>query len=105
MKDILQSIEAKVTKLESVVREHDARTGSYANQLTSSAERQERTAEGIERAVDRLSEHLGRIELLLSKLVNGGGNRLVWFLAGAVVLAALGDRALEFLISRATGGR
>lgn len=102
-RNALRDLARSVDRLEDIVKEHDLKARGYASELQRASSRQADISQELSRAVDRISDHLGRIETLLEKFTNGTGNKLVWFLAGAVVLAALGDRALQFLLQRVGG--
>lgn len=95
--DDVREIERALVRIEGLVLHHDLRVKEHVDNLRALADDQRESSASIREGMDRMAFHLERIEGLLAKLANGGGNRLLWFLSAAVVVASLGSRALEFL--------
>jgi hypothetical protein len=94
-----QEIRDRLGRIELKLVEHDSNVKVVAQSLATASERIADATERIERAVDVLS-------VAVVKLSNGNGmngapmTALVRWLAGAVVVAALGTKALDWVLSR-----
>ena len=105
VREEFREVQRMLTRVDNQVREHDQKVASHVATIMRTGEQTEESAKEMARAVDRMATHLERVEELLAKLTNGTANKMIWILVSAVVVAALGNKALDVLLAQIGGGK
>lgn len=96
----IEELRRDVARLERMMIEHDARMLTFLSAIKDASKVQAEAAARSEHNAALINGHLRTISKNTDKVVNGDGiGRLTWWLSGAVVVAALGNKALDVLLA------